>query len=202
MFSYNSVNSTNFQRPTFGLYLHMKKLLLYILLGTFGFSCNRTSQGLEEKTFFDLAGLVDKEITFLKENKPLVSKSVKINDAYEEIKGTDIDWSKELEILKLSDLNKAAFKLSYDVKENKNLIQYTLKEEEKQPVTLLTFIKNDAGEITQIESIQSSENYLYSSSKTVKVNLENGHIKNYSLKGWQKLFIGSQKNFEVKGEVL
>jgi hypothetical protein len=180
----------------------MKKLLGFIILSSLALSCNRSTQEFKEKTYFDLAGLVDKEVAYLKKNKPMVSKSVKINEAYEEIKGTDIDWSKELEILKLSDLNKAAFKLSYDVKENKNLIQYTLKEDEKQSVALLTFIKNDAGEITQIESIQSSENYLYSSSKTVKVNLENGHIKNYSLKGWQKLFVGSQKNFEVKGEIL
>jgi hypothetical protein len=196
------VIQTNFQPSTFGLYLHMKKIFLFILLSSFVISCSPSDQELEVKTFFDLAGLIDKEIEYLKDKKPEVSKNVKINDDFEKIKSKEIDWVKELEILKLSDLNKAAFKLSYDMIENDSLISYKLKEEEKQPIESLILHKNKEGKISQIESIHSTYNYLYSSKKTITAKLENSHLKSYSLKGWQELFIGSRKNFEISGEIL
>lgn len=154
------------------------------------------------KAFFDLDGFMKKEIDYLKTEKPEVLKKVKINDASEELTSKAIDWDKDLEIIKQSDLNKAAYRLSYDINEAKSLISYNLKTEENLPIKSLLIHKNDKGQITKITSEHINHNYLYSSSNIAEVNFENGHLKTYSVKGWQKLFVGSKKDFEIVGRVI
>lgn len=155
----------------------------------------------EQKTYFDLVGFIDSEIKYMEAQNLTVFKTVKINEEIEELESTDIDWAKELEIIKQADLNKAAFKLSYDISETDTLISYKLKQGEKLPVSLVTIQKDKNGVVVEIESKYHTENYLYNSSKTAILHLKNGHLKSYSMIGWQELFIGSRKNFEVTGVV-
>jgi hypothetical protein len=179
----------------------MKNFFLFGLISTALLSCNPVGNDSEQKTYFDLAGFIDAEIKYMDAQNVTVLKTVKINKETEELESTKIDWNKELEILKQSDLNKAAFKLSYDISETDSLISYKLKEGENLPVALVKILKDKNGEIVEIESKYHTENYLYNSSKTAQINLKNGHLNSYSMIGWQELFIGSRKNFEIKGVV-
>ncbi|MFT5886027.1 MAG: hypothetical protein ACI9IP_002491 [Arcticibacterium sp.] len=165
-------------------------------------SCNSSENENQEKVFFDLAQFIDTEIAHLESNNVSVLKTVYINEEKETITINDLDWKKELDIIRQSDLNKAAFRLSYDKDSSVSQIAYTLKPSEKLPIVSLRILKNDAGEITQIRSDHKSDNYLYSSSKTAIADFKNGHLSHYNIKGTQELFVGSEKVFEIDGEVL
>ena len=181
--------------------MRMKNILACLFILSLA-SCNSSENENQEKIFFDLAQFIDTEIAYLEANNARVEKTVKINEVSEDITIDDLDWKKELEIIRQSDLNKAAYKLSYDKDSSNTRILYTLKDTEKLPIVSLRIRKNDAGEITQVRSEHKSENYLYSSTKTAIADFENGHLSHYDVRGSQELFIGSEKVFEIEGRVL
>lgn len=173
----------------------------FILLGLAS-ACNPTESNLQEKTFFDLERVIENEINYLSQQKPTVQKTVRINDETEEISTNDLDWKKELEIIIQSDLNKAAYKLSYDEIEKPNQITYQLKQGENLPVSSLQIFTDNEGELIKINSIHTTDNYLYKSTKNVMAEFSEGHLSNYEIKGNQKLFVGSEKTFEIAGKVI
>jgi hypothetical protein len=187
--------------PLGGLYLHMKNILACLFLLSI-MSCNSSANENQEKVFFDLAQFIDMEIAHLESENVSVFKTVYINEEKETITIDNLDWKKELEIIRQSDLNKAAYKLSYETDSSKTRIVYSLKDSEDLPVVVLSILKNDAGEITRIRSDHKSNNYLYSSSKTAIADFRNGHLSHYNIKGTQELFIGTEKVFEIDGRVL
>jgi hypothetical protein len=40
---------------------------------------------------------------------------------------------------------------------------------------------------------------LYQSEKTLSMDFDKSQLKSYHIEGWQELFIGSKKGFEVNG---
>ncbi len=191
----------NFKCSLGGLYLRMKNILAFFFMLSLA-SCNSSENENQEKVFFDLAQFIDTEIAYLESNNAKVQKTVRINEKSEEITIDDLDWKKELEIIRQSDLNKAAYKLSYTTDDRASSLTYTLKPTETLPIVSLTILKNESGQITQIRSEHATDNYLYTSSKIATADFENGHLNHYNVKGSQELFIGSEKVFEIEGRVL
>ncbi len=153
------------------------------------------------KTFFDLEKLADQLIAENEKSNPSVRKFSKIGEKENEELISDIDWSKELELLRQSDLNKSAYTLSYEEEKSTETITYTLKKGENLPVKRLTIELDENGKPHHIESLQRTKNYLYSSEKDLIVDLKDGNLVNYQIKGWQELFVGGRKEFEVRGEI-
>ncbi|WP_341226026.1 hypothetical protein [uncultured Arcticibacterium sp.] len=178
----------------------LKNFSFLLILGLI--SCNPEESSVKEKTFYDLETVIQNEIDWLTENKPTVHKSVRINDESEELNTNDIDWKKELEIIIQSDLNKAAYKLSYDETDSLNQISYKLKAGEKLPVSSLEIFKDENGNLLKINSVHTTDNYLYKSTKNVLVEFLNGHLSTYDINGNQELFIGTEKTFEIAGKVI
>jgi hypothetical protein len=164
-------------------------------------SCQNQQSENQVKVYYDLNGFIKSQIQELTKIEVKVQKRVLLDDKKEEIKIDKIDWDKELELFIQADLNKQAYQLSYDKIENDSLVVYQLKNGEKLPVSRLEILFDDKKNPRRIEARLNTKNYLYESSKTLKMVLENNRIQNYKIEGWQELFIGSKKIFSIEGNI-
>lgn len=174
---------------------------LILILFLFLAACTNSENKIQSKNYYDLAGLLNQQITELSAKKPLVEKTVAVKDKNERIETKDIDWNKELELFLQADLNKQSYQSAYtiDVKDKK--LSYTLKEGTKMPVKQL-IIELDANDLPKhVEASMNTSNYLYESDKKLSADFANNKLKNYKIEGYQQLFIGEKKPFSVEGKI-
>lgn len=177
----------------------MRKLLFISLLLV---GCADSETQNSTKTYFDLAGLVNQQMTELNKTQPLTHKNLVIEEKKEVLNTNKIDWQKELELFLQADLNKQSYQLSYNKEETPQMAVYTLKEGENLPVKSLKIIFDEDKTVKHIEALLQTENYLYQSEKHLLMTLDKNHLTNYQIKGWQELFIGKKKSFKVDGIVV
>jgi hypothetical protein len=172
-----------------------------IILSLFLASCSQSENKIQSKIYYDLAGLINQQISDLSAKKYLIEKTVTLGEKKEQIKTKDIDWHKELELFLQADLNKQSYQSAYtiDVKDKKTT--YLLKEGEKLPVKQL-IVEFDQKDLPKhIEVTMHTNNYLYESDKKLSADLENNLFKTYRIEGYQELFVGSKKNFSIEGKI-
>ncbi|MEM6378680.1 MAG: hypothetical protein AAF705_10710, partial [Bacteroidota bacterium] len=99
----------------------MKTLKLFIgllAITTLLYSCNSADSpdnGLtEEDYFFNLRNYMEQEIARLEKDRPKVKKVIAINENSEEVPTDTINYAKELDIFKKSDINRVAWIGKYD----------------------------------------------------------------------------------------
>lgn len=161
----------------------------------------------ERKTFFDVKGFIEGKITELDSEKPLVSKNMVIGEEHSQLSSKDIDWKKELELFVQADINKPAYRQSYEVSRPDSMTyQYTVKPGTYLPVHYLKIILNQPSGIpVRIEALLKAENKLYKSEKKIALScaVQNGtsRIVSYEVSGFQKLIAMKAKPFKVTGEV-
>jgi hypothetical protein len=179
----------------------MKKLV-YVLSLMIGFSaCQSESAEMKVKKYYDLKGLVERQIIALKSEKPKVQKDIVVNESSENQTVDSLDWSKELEFFTQADLNKPAFVSSYRVDSSSMGVKYFLKETEKLPVKFLEV--NRMGEDgVEIRALVSNNNYLYDTERNLKLSLQKGQLINYQINGFQKVIFGKKKMFKITGKIL
>lgn len=176
----------------------MKQIFCVLLLLILVISCNSESKIQQSKKYFDLKGLIEKQIKILNAQKPIVEKSIMIADSAENQFVNTIDWAKELELFIQADLNKPAFVQSYQVDSFSMGVRYTLKNTEKLPVKYLNMRRIGEDGIS-IEAFMSKDNYLYQTERTLKFFLRNSQIVDYQIDGFQKIIFGDKKVFRIKG---
>jgi hypothetical protein len=179
----------------------MKKLV-YVLSLMIGFSaCQTESAEMNVKKYYDLKGLVERQIVALKSERPKVQKDILVNENSENQTVDSLDWSKELEFFLQADLNKPAFVSSYRVDSSSMGVKYFLKETEKLPVKFLEV--NRMGEDgVEIRALVSNNNYLYDTERNLKLSLQKGQLIDYQIDGFQKVVFGNKKMFKVTGKIL
>jgi hypothetical protein len=175
---------------------------IVLLLSLFLASCTNSENKIQSKNYYDLAGLLNQQISNLSAKKPLVEKLVVLQDKQERITTKDIDWNKELELFLQADLNKQSYQSAYTIDVKDKSVTYFLKEGEKMPVKQLT-IEFDEKELPKhIEVLMQTSNYLYESDKKLTADLVNSQLKSYKIEGTQQLFVGSKKIFSVEGKII
>jgi hypothetical protein len=179
----------------------MKKLV-YVLSLMIGFSaCQSESVEMKVKKYYDLKGLVERQIVTLKSEKPKVQKNILVNENAENQTVDSLDWSKELEFFVQADLNKPAFVSSYRVDSSSMGVKYFLKETEKLPVKFLEV--NRLGEDgVEIRALVSNSNYLYDTERNLKLSLKQGQLTDYQINGFQKVIFSQKKMFKIMGKIL
>jgi hypothetical protein len=179
----------------------MKKLV-YVLSLLVGFSaCQSESAEMKIKKYYDLKGLLERQIEALKSEKPKVQKNILVNENAENQTIDSLDWSQELDFFTQADLNKPAFVSSYRVDSSTMGVKYFLKETETLPVKFLEV--NRMGEDgVEIRALVSNNNYLYDTERNLKLSLKNGQLIDYQIDGFQKVVFGEKKMFKVTGTVL
>ena len=179
----------------------MKKLV-YVLCLMLGISaCQSKSAEMKVKKYYDLKGLVERQIESLKSEKPKVQKDILVNEVSENQTVDSLDWTKELEFFIQADLNKPAFVSSYRVDSSSMGVKYFLKETENLPVKFLEV--NRMGEDgIEIKALVANNNYLYDTERNVRLSLKQGQLIDYQIDGFQKVVFGKKKMFKVNGKVL
>jgi hypothetical protein len=179
----------------------MKKLV-YVLSLMIGISaCQSESAEMKVKKYYDLKGLVERQIVALNSEKPKVQKNILVNKIAENQTVDSLDWSKELEFFMQADLNKPAFVSSYRVDSSSMGVKYFLKESEKLPVKFLEV--NRMGEDgVEIRALVSNSNYLYDTERNLKLSLKQGQLTDYQIDGFQKVIFSQKKMFKIIGKVL
>jgi len=158
--------------------------LLFILL-LFLASCTQSENKIQSKNYYDLAGLLNRQISDLSAKKPLVEKTVLLTDKQERIETKDINWSKELELFLQADLNKQSYQSAYIVDVKDKRVSYRLKEGEKMPVNQLTIEFDEKDLPKHIEATMHTNNYLYESDKKLTADLVNNQLRRYKIEGYQ-----------------
>jgi hypothetical protein len=180
-----------------------KHVFALIIVSTFFLmaSCSNANESLGNKKFYDVSLFIQKQQEMLTKEKPQIEKKVRINGTTEVVKSNDIRWEKELELFLQSDLNKQSYSQSYAlIDSTKNSLHYELKPQEHAPVKTLKIQFDDTQTPKSIEAHFVTNNFLYDSERKIKIEFEAGKMTNYSVNGWQKLFIGSKKTFQIEAK--
>ena len=179
----------------------MKKLVFILSLMIGISACQSESAEMKVKKYYDLKGLVERQIEALKSERPKIQKDISVNEVIENQTVDSLDWSKELDFFVQADLNKPAFINSYRMDSSSVGVKYFLKETEKLPVKFLEV--NRMGEDgVEIRALVSNSNYLYDTERNLKLTLQKGQLIDYQINGFQKVVFGKKKMFKVIGKVL
>ncbi len=172
-------------------------------------ACDNPAETNQANVYFDVAGYVKTQIAALKRQNPIVEKQTRIKDKSQNQTVKNIDWSRELELFTQADINKPAFRNSYDVTRPDSLTyRYTLKPTEEKLTVRSLMIQIDAKtrQPRLIEAVLRTQNLLYESER--KLTLESGpgagarwQVKQYRLIGFQQLTYFGKNDFFVEGRV-
>jgi len=181
----------------------------YLFLVFFMFiSCESEKRNIDQtKTFYDLKGFIEGQITDLNLEKPVVSKTMAIGKEKSQLSSKDIDWKKELELFIQADINKPAYKNSYKIiRADSMTYEYVVNAEEKIPVRYLKIKLDRPGGIPiEVKAILKSENKLYKSEKKIDLSCsyinERARITSYKIEGFQKLITMDEKPFKIEARV-
>jgi hypothetical protein len=178
----------------------MKKVIGLLTFCALLSACNEDIKENQVKKYFDLKGLIEKQIKTLNTQKPLVQKSIVVADSSENQSVKTIDWTKELELFTQADLNKPAFIQSYKVDSSSMGVKYTLKETEKLPVKYLNISRAGEDGIS-VEALVNTDNYLYETERHLKLSIKNSELTDYQIDGFQKIVFGDKKIFKINGTI-
>lgn len=200
-------------------YILMKKTSAYksivvgLVLMIATLACENPNQTTNaSKTYFDLRGFMQKQITNLSKTKPEVKKMV-VNNGKSATKNVSVkDWEKELRMFVNSDINKTALIGTYTIKNYKgdnggNFVKYTSKEEKNTVQSMTIELDASKKQAKSIMVIAGNNNVLFSSGTqlhlTCKKNANNQYqIASYSIKGFQKIIMREKRPYEIKAEIL
>lgn len=168
-------------------------LLGAFLLLCFGCGDSAVTQQKEVHPYFDLKGYFAGEATRLNRKKPLIHKTVVVNDSIESKDLVIPNWEKELSIFSDADLNKSAWKGLFQVEKTDSIELYT-SNNEKVPVKEMKVIKKN-GQIYGLSILIRNSNTLYTSSDTLSYFPDSL----YEVKKNQHIRLLSEKNYRITG---
>jgi len=172
-------------------------------------SCTDSAQQNQPNVYYDVLSFVKHQIDDLAAQKPLVKKTVSINQRHTEQQTNDVNWSRELELFTQVDINKPALRNSYQIVQPDSLTyRYTLKKsEERLTVRSLTVQLDSATHQPRlIEAVLQTSNPLYSSERHLllesgPIGKQQWRVKHYKLTGYQKLSFFDKNQFLVEGQL-
>lgn len=171
-------------------------------------SCQDPAPQNQPNVYYDVAGYVKRQIADLSARKPLVSKTVLINNKTSRQDTRDVNWTRELELFSQADINKPALRSSYHITRPDSLTyQYTLKKSEEKLTVRSLRVQLDSvtRQPSRIDAVLKTDNPLYSSER--HVSMESGslgnqwQVRHYKLSGFQKLPYFDKNDFAVDGRV-
>jgi hypothetical protein len=123
-------------------------------------SCKKDSNAAADtKAFFDIKGYFEADSAKLTRANPLVTKTVVHNKVSETQKVHVSDWGTELSLFIQSDINRPAWKDSYDMSTTDNITRYTAKDPSLKTQKVL--LKTVNGKLKWIVIFNHTKNMLY-----------------------------------------
>lgn len=161
----------------------------------FFYSCSSSVK--EQKgtwTYFDLKGYFEKEAIRLKENDPVLTKTVMVNGTTETKRVRIADWAKELAVFSDADINRAAWAGQFSIKKDSQKELY-ISDSEKVPVKEVRIIKK-YNKLYGIQIIVKNANILYKSADTLFYYPDSL----YQVKKKQRIKLLAEKNYGITGK--
>ena len=157
--------------------------------------------------YFDIKGLVTQQVAQLAQRKAAVTKHVSLRGGtLETVRVPAVKWADELQIFFQADINKAALRGAYVVDSVMlpgGLLRRTytrLSGQPNAPVARLMVVQQ--GAVTQeIAATIVQSNALFSTSKQLRFQLQNGQLRNYEVMGTQKLVLFDTLRYSAAGQV-
>jgi hypothetical protein len=165
-------------------------------------SCSAPESNGKESTYYQWEVFLNGAIKELNENPKMVHKTIFLDGKKEEKVFRTMNWEKEWAVFLESDLNKPAYRLSYDNLSEDRLIWYSAKIGEKVPIKTFKMHLDAIGQPLQVEIMISQSNYLYETSKMLNMNIIDGHVETYSIDGYQKIRFLSPTTYKLMGVML
>jgi hypothetical protein len=185
----------------------MKKngLIFIFLISVFSACQPQTT----DNEVFNLNIFLDKQIALLGQQKVSVEKTIVADGKKEKKSVSNINWQKELEMFRQSDVMKTALRSRYDIQKNAaNELTFLRKSGEDIPVKFLKLtFEGDSTQISSLEAVLLQENYLYRSERKLQMNLRknaNGNMElvDYHISGTRKPIFLQETNFDLQAVIL
>ena len=157
--------------------------------------------------YFDIKGLVTQQVAQLAQRKAAVTKHVSLRGGtLETVRVPAVKWADELQIFFQADINKAALRGAYAVDSVAlpgGLLRRTytrLPGQPNAPVARLMVMQQGAV-AQEIAATIVQSNALFSTSKQLRFQLQNGQLRNYEVMGTQKLVLFDTLRYSAAGQV-
>ena len=157
--------------------------------------------------YFDVKGLVTQQVAQLAQRKAAVTKHVSLRGGtLETVRVPAVKWADELQIFFQADINKAALRGAYAVDSvmlPDGLLRRTytrLPGQPNAPVARLMVMQQGAV-VQEIAATIVQSNALFSTSKQLRFQLQNGQLRNYEVMGTQKLVLFDTLRYSAAGQV-
>ena len=169
-------------------------LLFTITLSTLLSSCkpDHINEGASRK-YFDLKGYFRADTARLNKRNPLITKTVTHNGVSETQKLHINNWGLELNLFSQSDINKPAWRDSYNVDSNAVSIIYRAKTLDLK--TQLIVINKSVGKIKWIMIVNKTKNALYQTSEQLSYFPDSLYI----IQKYQKVRLLGANKYVVRG---
>ncbi|OGX87347.1 hypothetical protein BEN47_11090 [Hymenobacter lapidarius] len=157
--------------------------------------------------YFDVKGLVTKQIEQLAQRKAAVTKQVRVrSNPAETVRVPAANWTKELQIFLQADINKSALRGAYAVDSVAlpgGLLRRTytrLPGQPNAPVAVLTVVQQGAV-AQEVTATIEQDNALFAARKRLRFQLQNGRLQRYEVVGTQKLVLFDTLHYAAAGQV-
>jgi len=170
------------------------------LLGSF--SCANPAQTTQNPSYFAWKQFLQTEINRLQQ-KPFAIQKTIILDQKKEVKTlNEVNLANEFSMFLEADLNKPAFKNSYDDLSENNLIWYSLKKGENLKTKKMLIQLDQADMPANVEIIIQESNFLFSTEKKLHMHFSEGKLISYSIDGSQQLAWLEPTSYKMLGVIL
>jgi len=176
-------------------------------------SCDQGVNKKQKKisTYFDIEGLIDKQVKLLDSISPSLYKEAIINGQNETETFAPADsaaWAKELTIFKTADINKPTLVDRYNVRKSTDgkFVRYVSKTPESTEVDSISLQLDKAGVPIIIKAYLSKKNTLFKSAKDLELtftdHLGKNLISSFSASGWQKMASKDSTVFSFNAKII
>lgn len=176
--------------------------MVICILTLFQMSCSAPESTFKDSTYYHWEDFLNGAIKEMGAHPKMVQKTIFLEGKKEEKVFKSMDWEKEWAVFLEADLNKPAYKLSYDNLSEDGLIWYSAKIGEKVPVKTFKMHLDALGKPLQVEINISQSNFLFETSKKLNMNIIDGRVETYSIDGYQKIRFLSPTTYKLMGVVL
>jgi len=172
----------------------MQKNILAACFFSLLMGCGNTEQQQKvPQKYFDLKGYFLQEAARLNKTKPLVLKTVALNNDIESKKLHIEDWNKELANFSDADINKSAWQGFFTVVKKEKEEVYTSNNDKVAVKELTVILKNN--KISGIKILLKTSNYIYQSTDTLSYFPDSL----YEIRKTQKIRLLNTKKYNIKG---
>jgi hypothetical protein len=158
--------------------------------------------------YFDVRGLLDAQVQQLTASHPGVEKRVTLRaGAPETVRVPHVKWADELQIFYQADINKAALRGAYTVDSASlpgGAVRHTYRlrpGHDNAPVLRLD-VTSAAGLPQEIGATLRQDNALFFGQKDLQLRLQKGQLRQYSVRGVQKLVLFDTLRYATAARLL